>query len=322
VKTSLEDLSARARRGQLGDTESSELERLLETSLEARLAHRAGLEFDREDSVLVGDHALAERINRRLIAPRPRARTRRRRVVALVVGGVCTAMAAAAGPALVDEWTQAWPIFVGTSMPKETAPPRPRSTPGRTVSKRAEAQNPPPAPVEQRPVFDEQTLAKEQAADQKHAMRAQSSSAGRTRSTARGQANAAQEMSSSLESSATLFAQASLLRREGQSGRAIELYSQLLERYPRSAEAGSAQIALAMLYLQSGAAGSALTYFNRYLAEDPGGQLAAEALWGKTRALTALGHDEEARRGLLRLVKRYPRSTYATAARAKLGFGP
>lgn len=69
MKALLEDLSARARRGQLGDSESRELERLLEASLEARLAHRAGLEFDGEDSVLVGDDALIERINQRLIAP-------------------------------------------------------------------------------------------------------------------------------------------------------------------------------------------------------------------------------------------------------------
>lgn len=99
----------------------------------------------------------------------------------------------------------------------------------------------------------------------------------------------------------------------------MQSYTELTRRFPGTAEADSAEMALGTLSLQSGAAAQALGHFERYLAARPGGQLAVEALWGKTRALEALGRGDEARRELQLLVDRYPRSTYATAARAKLG---
>ena len=102
----------------------------------------------------------------------------------------------------------------------------------------------------------------------------------------------------------------------------MELYAELAKRFPGTAEADSAEIALGTLSLQSGAAAQALGHFERYLRARPGGQLAVEALWGKTRALAALGREDEARRDLQLLVNSYPRSTYATAARAKLGQPP
>lgn len=102
----------------------------------------------------------------------------------------------------------------------------------------------------------------------------------------------------------------------------MALYSELVQRFPGAAEADSAEIALGMLSLQTGALAQGLGYFERYLTTRPQGQLAVEALWGKTRALTALGREAEARRDLSVLVNRYPRSTYAAAARAKLGMPP
>lgn len=119
-----------------------------------------------------------------------------------------------------------------------------------------------------------------------------------------------------------MFAEASRARRQGETARAIVLYSELVQRFPGAAEADSAEIALGMLSLNRGAAAQGLGYFERYLAARPQGQLAVEALWGKTRALTALGRQDEARRDLLVLVNRYPRSTYAAAARAQLGMPP
>jgi len=125
-----------------------------------------------------------------------------------------------------------------------------------------------------------------------------------------------------VDTSASLFAKASLARRQGDAPRAMALYSELLNRFPGATEADSAEIALGMLSLQSGAPAQGLVHFDRYLAQRPGGQLAVEALWGKTRALAAMGREDEARRELLVLVNRYPRSTYAPAARAKLGMSP
>jgi TolA-binding protein len=124
------------------------------------------------------------------------------------------------------------------------------------------------------------------------------------------------------EGAAAAFREASRLRREGKTALAMRRYRELLQRYPSSAEARASEIALGMLHLRGGSAGAGLRYFESYLGAAPGGQLAADALWGKTQALAAMGRNDEARRGLQLLIDRYPRSTYATAARAKLGISP
>lgn len=310
MKNSVEDLSSRARRGDLGESELRELEQLLEGSQEARLAHRAGQEFDAEDSVLAGDDALAARINQRLFERRPEPRRPRRfRALGLVVGGVCTTVAAAAGPGLLHEmkaflWNdpiQSQTHDASRSAPRASAPPvnaprQPvRDAAGPSVLPAAESADVPGAPVprEQAAVPDP-----------------------------RPKRAAAPATADGAETRGSLFARASLARRQGAVREAIDLYAQVLRRFPGSAEAAQAEVTLGALRLQSGAAGAGLRHFERYLARYPGGPLAAEALWGKTRALAALGRDDEARRDLQLLLNRYPRSTYAAAARAKLGLSP
>jgi len=95
----------------------------------------------------------------------------------------------------------------------------------------------------------------------------------------------------------------------------MALYQELQRRHPTAAEARAADIALGMLYADAAPA-RALTHYRRYL--DHGGPLAPEALWGQARALSALGRTAEARESWRALVVRYPRSTYANAARTKL----
>lgn len=311
MKDDLDDLSARARRGELGEADLHELEQRHQGSHEARLSHRAGLEFDAEDLVLAGDEALVARINQRLLSGRRPQRRPRFRAIGLVVGGVCTTVAAAAaGPGLVEGVEALWQRSFGYQVPFEAAPaPSPRTSlapraPGKAVSTSLPIASPAPGESAPAPGVPEPVV-------RPPAPRAVG-------------AHALPEGASEpvVDTSASLFAEASLARRQGDAPRAMALYSELLKRFPGAAEADSAEIALGMLSLQAGAPAQGLLHFERYLSERPGGQLAVEALWGKTRALAALGREDEARRDLLVLVNRYPRSTYAPAARAKLGMSP
>ncbi|HEY6079553.1 MAG TPA: outer membrane protein assembly factor BamD, partial [Polyangiaceae bacterium] len=119
-------------------------------------------------------------------------------------------------------------------------------------------------------------------------------------------------------SASELFASAASARRRGKPSEAIVLYDALQSRFPASAEAKAADIALGMLRLSHGSARAALGHFSRYLAHDPRAALAPEALWGQGQALSRLGRQSEARRSFASLLERYPSSTYASAARAKL----
>jgi tetratricopeptide (TPR) repeat protein len=302
VKYSLEDLSVRSRRGELSESERKQLQLALEASMEASLAHRAGLQFDAEDSVLAGDDALAQRVTKRLLQNQPVAkRPRRRRIWRMAAAGVCLTVAAAAGPPVARSATQFVRGLISVSepptspaLPKEPnkAVPQPKTSPAPKAALAPRPAEPEPAKVEtpEKPAVERSRRAK--------------------------------RVESSQEGAAAEFREASRLRRQGESAAAIDRYAALLAHYPSSPQARASEIALGMLHLQGGSPASGLAYFERYLRANPGGQLAADALWGKTRALAALGRSEEARKGLELLIERYPRSTYATAARAKLGISP
>jgi hypothetical protein len=77
VKEAPEDLSVRARRGELGEAEERRLGVLLDASLEAKLLHWAGAAFDAENSMLAGDEARAERVGERVLARRREQRAGR-----------------------------------------------------------------------------------------------------------------------------------------------------------------------------------------------------------------------------------------------------
>jgi TolA-binding protein len=320
MKDDLDDLSARARRDLLSQAELRELEHRLEGSHEASLAHRAGLEFDAEDLVLAGDEALVARINRRLLTGYRAQRRSHFRTLGLVLGGVCTTVAAAAaGPGLVEGIEALWLRSVGYQAPLHATPAQTRpSLPSRTSGERAtlprdQSAAPPPPPLLSLPPVESAAFVAEPEPS------ARPAAPPRPRGV---RALPEREAEPVADTSRSLFAQASLARRQGDLPRATALYAELSRRFPGTAEADSAEIALGTLSLQSGAAGQALGHFEGYLSARPGGQLAADALWGKARALAALGREDEARRDLQLLIDRYPRSTYATAARAKLGQPP
>lgn len=106
-------------------------------------------------------------------------------------------------------------------------------------------------------------------------------------------------------------------RREGRTGEAIQGYHKLQKQFPGSPEAHASRVSLGGLLLRAGSSRAALTQFDAYLASS-GGQLAAEALFGRAQALRALGRSADEAQNLDRLVKNYPQSAYATHAQRRL----
>ncbi len=131
-------------------------------------------------------------------------------------------------------------------------------------------------------------------------------------------ASAANDASSTATSPAELLSAAGRARRSGRASQAVSLLDQLQARFPNSPEASASDISLGKLKLQSGAAGSALQHFNRYLQRAARGSLAPEALWGRAQALSVLGNEADARKTWTELAQRYPSSPYASLANAKL----
>jgi hypothetical protein len=75
VKDEIENISARARRGALDNSERRQLGVALDNSLEARMFYRAGCKFDALDNVQPGDDSLTERITQRVLESKcPNAR--------------------------------------------------------------------------------------------------------------------------------------------------------------------------------------------------------------------------------------------------------
>lgn len=290
------DLSARARRHALPEPEQRQLRLLLAGSLEARLAHRAGCEFDDEDCVLPGDDALAARVTARLLSPtRPTTAIRRRLAWRLVPAAALAVAAAAAGPTLVERLGES-PALVSGRVVVE-APRGPTRAPhlGRGTAMATQ-------PADSTPLGSSSVPAPSAAPQPPTPAKA-----------------GAATSDSAEEGPAELFAAASRARREGHTVLALALYQQLERRHPTTAEAHAADIALGVLHAEAAPA-VALAHFRRYLAH--GGPLAPEALWGQARALSALGRTEEARESWRTLITRYPRSTYANAARTRLASDP
>jgi TolA-binding protein len=123
---------------------------------------------------------------------------------------------------------------------------------------------------------------------------------------------------SSPSSSAQLFRKANDLRRAGQAQQAIQLYRSLQRDYPGSAEAALSPVSLGGLLLNRASAGAALEQFDHYLAASPGAALAAEALYGRARALQALGRHSEEKRTWEQLLARFPGCPYRESARRRL----
>jgi ferric-dicitrate binding protein FerR (iron transport regulator) len=90
------------------------------------------------------------------------------------------------------------------------------------------------------------------------------------------------------------------------------------KRFPSSAEARSAAFILGRMADDGGSPNEALGWYERYLAEKPGGAFAAEASGRRLVALVRLGRADAARSAAESYLKRYPRGAHAKYARELL----
>ena len=120
------------------------------------------------------------------------------------------------------------------------------------------------------------------------------------------------------ETAASLLKEASSARRSGEAERAIALYRRLESQFPSSPEASLATLPLGGLLLERGEARSALAQFDRHVRAGQGSRLLPEALYGRGRALAALGNRPEEQRTWSMLLAQFPDSPYAGHAKRRL----
>jgi len=115
-----------------------------------------------------------------------------------------------------------------------------------------------------------------------------------------------------------LLQQAQVARAEGRNGEAVQLYRRLQRLHPESPEARTSLVSLGELELSKlSRPAVALRAFQRYL--DSGDQsLAREALYGKIRALAALGRRPEERHAIEAYLRLYPSGLQSDALRRRL----
>jgi TolA-binding protein len=118
------------------------------------------------------------------------------------------------------------------------------------------------------------------------------------------------------ESASELLERANRARRAGDAQQAIGLFRELTQRHGGSAEARLAEVRLGNLLLERGQSRAAIVEFDRHLAR--GGSLAPEALYGRARALGALGDESAERKAWADLVRDYPGSPYVGFAERRL----
>jgi len=116
----------------------------------------------------------------------------------------------------------------------------------------------------------------------------------------------------------SLFADANHSRRDGAYGKAIVLYRQLRNQFPGSREEITSRVIVGQLALAENHWNRALTEFDSYLAANPSGTLAEEALVGRASALMRLARGDAERDAWLLLLKRHPSSMHSERARARL----
>lgn len=116
-----------------------------------------------------------------------------------------------------------------------------------------------------------------------------------------------------------LLRAANQARRARSFAEADRLYSDLQARFPDSRAARTSRVPHGRVLLDTlGRPADALNCFSAYLAGDPRGTLAEEALVGRAQALEQMGRDAQARDAWRSLFERFPESVHAPAAQSRL----
>jgi len=299
MRDRIEDLSTHARRGELGEAGLRQLGVALRASHEARLVHEAGCQFDEIDSILPGDDALARRVVNRVLASRKQKGGTHRRYFQAAMAALAWSAAAAA----------ATPLLVASEVVRPLAPQESASG-ERMLSERVSLQE-----HSQRSVAPSKSVVLEAIP--------RTLESGSTESPeSPGKKAKAPRSPREFGSSVQAFAEANRLRRVGRTREAIAEYLSLQKLFPSTNEALNSDLALGLLHLQIGAADAALVHFHRYLRRNANSPMIPEALFGEAQALDWLGRKALAQRSYASLIRRYPESAYASAARAKLQSHP
>jgi TolA-binding protein len=115
-----------------------------------------------------------------------------------------------------------------------------------------------------------------------------------------------------------IFADANCARRAGDYRQALRRYAQLRREFPGSRQEMTARVVVGDLTLAEGTPREALSSFDSYLAANPDGTLAEEALVGRALALMRLGRRDEERETWTQLLRRHPDSVQGARARSRL----
>jgi len=332
------------RRRPLAEAERRELDAALDADPTLRTAHDVGRAFDDMAFVRSGDEALIARVVDRTLGAASRRPVARWRLSTAVAAGFLLVASAAAG------------YRAGLSFPSvhrapaaeshDVPPPAPRAR-ARSGGARRPAEEP-TAPVvplapESDPSATEPTaqasapprLDPEPALPPARAPRAPASVDGRSIARPAGLPNlpslpsagraAPPPFSPAPSAAATdgnaaaadLFRRASAARGAGALKEACALYEDLEARFPTAEEARLSHVSLGKLLLAMDRPQEAERHFAIYLAGGGGG-LAVEAAYGRAQSFERMGRSRDEREAWVGLLRDYPGSIYASAARRRI----
>jgi tetratricopeptide (TPR) repeat protein len=294
------DLVARERRGELSSGDRLALGAHLESCDSCRMTREIRADFEDETAVEIDDglriarlSASARRWSQRRARPRGRGARRdnrwRRR---LALGVVPLLLLAGSASATVWWWrsdTRAATARVALAPRPVTARTRPASLPARRAA----------PPVVAEASVPEAPAAVSQVSHPRPRARVVAALAPR-------------------ESAASLLRLADEARRNGETDGALMFYRRLQVEFPETREAALSTVPLGGLLLRQGQAARSVEQFDRYLGAEPHGNLIPEALYGRGRALAAIGQREAERQTWRRLLQQAPGSAYEAHARRRL----
>ncbi len=120
-------------------------------------------------------------------------------------------------------------------------------------------------------------------------------------------------------SDSDVLAVADAARFLGRSHLATQALEAVRTRFPGTGRAGSAAFLLGRIAEDSGNMAKAISWYDRYLTETPGGPLAPEAMGRRMVALRKLGNTAAAKQSAESYLQRFPGGPYAGLAKEMLG---
>jgi TolA-binding protein len=310
------DLAIRERRGLLSSTERLALDAHLASCASCRADLQLGRIFD-ADAPELDDGARIQRLARgaetwtrsgRAPMGRRRARTLRRKVFFAVAACLLLCCGIAGAALGVHPWAR---IVALVSPPPV---PTPDSPPPRAVTRVPAAQATPQAETA---VLDESTALDTEPSDRREGPAASATSARASQP----KSHRAPAHPDVPEDAAAILRAANDARRGGDSADAMALYAKLQRRFPSSAEAELSSVPFGEMLLADHQAQAALSQFQRP-AGALGDTLRPEVLYGRARALAALGDEAGERRAWRELLDEFPKCPYVETARRRLESEP